>query len=821
MNSKGQIVKFTYRNPGFIIFILCCNGTFLKMRAISPPLNKETLALLKEKDTLRVEYSIRIHEKYGKNCEISRIIEHIPFINQPPAECLDQNSIILNDYDPKIWIASFADKFSPVETSDSNLSILPDLENPEQYNIYINFTIELITAYLSSDLFKGVGPAAVKKIVDEFGLFTLGIIESNPKKLEAIRGIGPITVKTIKKEYKKNLPNMRMYLFFFSQDISLYQVKKIYEEYESQTLDIVIHNPYVLINDISGIGFKKADTIALKIGIPRDSDFRLCAGIIYALKEEGLSGHTCCQYYYLIEKARTVLQIDISQTELIANALDILLNDGNVFEFIKQHTHYQNNLPNANRFIALRANYLHEESIAKKITDLIKRAKPLANDHSYAIRQYEQSKGISLDVSQKKAISDALNNGVIVITGGPGTGKTTIINAIIKIITTLIPELNSSNSELLQLAAPTGRAAKRLSELTKRSAKTIHRMLGFQANSGGGFKFHYNETNHLDAEVVIVDEISMADVFIFDSLLKALNSNARLILVGDRDQLPSVSAGNVLSDLIECKLLPVSCLTKIFRQGSESLIVSNAHNVNNKMPLVINNDSQDFYFCECANDEEILETLLDKFSTVTTDYEVEYDDVQVLAPMKKYNTGTENLNNELQKIVNPDMLPCLYVGQTTFKVGDRVMQTSNNYQMSWIKDITHERGSGVFNGEIGYIQNIDLSKQQITILFDEGRICDYTRKDCFDLMLAYAITVHKSQGSEFSVVFVVVPNSANYFLNKMILYTAITRARKAVILIGSMSTITHIIKKKNFQNRSTLLKELIWKHLKVPPQNLC
>ncbi|MDR0696505.1 MAG: ATP-dependent RecD-like DNA helicase [Christensenellaceae bacterium] len=788
--ETSVIMQLSSNNPGFIKASI--NANHLDVDIDSLHLN----------DCISFDYTPNSREQHDETVIVDKIFFHIP---DPQNKA---RIIAVPNYE-SFPLGTFSHKLCPIDTDKSNIRIKPSSEG-SGYDVSVNLTTELIAFYLKSRLFKGIGPKIVDNIIEHFGIQTFHIISKFPNKLTDVRGIADKTAKSIADNFNNNLSRMNELIFLMSQYISFLQAEKIYNEYKTETIGIILHNPYVLINDIYGIGFKKADDIAQKIGIPRDSEFRIKAGIEHTLKEQGImNGHTCYPYNKFIPGLKTLLGFDT--TTNIKPVIDKMLDQEKLFSFKKD-------INLNDHFIALSSHYLQEDSIAKRLNLLVKSPKKLYFDYSEEIAKYQHDNEITLDDDQINAIETALNSGVLIITGGPGTGKTTIINGIIKIFKNLYPSFNSNESLAVRLAAPTGRAAKRLTELTGEPATTIHRLLGFTM-SDNRYEFQYNSFNTLEAEVIIIDEISMADVFIFDSLLKALARGTRLILVGDKDQLPSVSPGNVLSDIISSEIIPVCSLEKIYRQAENSLIVENAHRINTKQQIIINNDSDDFYFYDAENDEDILKFVLSKFKTIPSDYSVNYDDIQVLSPIKDSIAGTKNLNIELEKIVNPDPNNSLKIGEVTYKVGDRIMQTSNNYYMHWIKEDTRERSSGIFNGEIGYITEINSFKKSLTILFDDNRVCYYNNKDCQDLMLSYAITVHKSQGSEFSVVIVVLPQNT-FFMTKKILYTAVTRAKKAVILIGSINNVSAIIKKTYTEIRYTYLKELLCQYNKMSPQNL-
>ncbi|MDR3185790.1 MAG: ATP-dependent RecD-like DNA helicase [Christensenellaceae bacterium] len=656
---------------------------------------------------------------------------------------------------------------------------------------------EGIIEYLGSGLISGIGQSMARRIVEKFGLRTLEVLEKTPRKLLTISGIGAKTLQKITISFNAHKCMQNTIIFLRNHDVTMGQSIKIYKAYNEHSIKIVSENPYRLIEDIDGIGFLTADRIALKLGFSSDGNFRIMAAIIHVLREEMLNGHTYSPLPDLITKTKDALGID--EKSKITDCIEILCINSKIVKY-----KFENDNKDIETYaVALSSNYNTERSIARRLCDLVSGVDTIEINVEKAIKKYEYSNNIRLHSVQKLAITTAIKDGVMVITGGPGTGKTTIIKCVLEIF-------NDCGLKTL-LAAPTGRAAKRLSETSGDNAKTIHRLLGAEFGSTG-LVYVYNELNTLDANVLIVDEISMADIFILLALLRALAAGTRLILVGDKDQLPSVSAGNVLSDIINSKIMPVIRLTEIYRQDADSLIILNAHHINNGRMPELDNRSKDFFFDEKTAPSDILNTVVSLVSERLPRYmKIDPNDIQVLAPLKKGLTGVVNLNIELQKVLNPREKNDVEVkiNDTYLKIGDKVMQIVNNYNLQWHKKITHESGSGVYNGDIGYIVNIDDDK--IFVEFEDGRVGCYCKDDRYQLILAYAVTVHKSQGSEFPVVVIVISSGSYMLLNRNLLYTAVTRARNAVVIVGTRENLERMVKSNYIEKRYTLLKELICK----------
>lgn len=651
-----------------------------------------------------------------------------------------------------------------------------------------------IVNYLASGLFYGVGPVLATKIVNKFGLQTLSILENAPERLAEVSGIGKMRAEEIGRSYKENMGMRNTIIFLQKYNISMAKAIKIFSFYGELTETIVKKNPYILAEDIDGIGFTTADEIAVKMGFDLDSDFRLIAGIRHVLSEAGArEGHTTLPAELLIERVAILLKNDnferigemLPRLELLGKVRSMLISDedGNSIRY------YSNSL-----------DYNTENGIAARLVKLANQNFGESIDLDKEINVFERTNSLYLDKTQREAVTTAINKGSVVITGGPGTGKTTIVKCIL--------DLCQSAGMKVSLCAPTGRAAKRLAESTDYTAKTIHRLLEMDFSQGHP-TYRYNENEPLDTEVVIVDEISMADIYIFNALIRALPEKSRLILVGDKDQLPSVSPGNILADIIETGILPVCYLNEIHRQEANSLIIENAHRINRGEMPVLRNSSNDFFFDNKENFNDIQKAVVTMVTDRLPDFlNISSRDIQVLAPVKKGLAGVENLNSILQDSLNPNKNG-VTVNGVEFRVGDKVMHTVNDYSLKWERG--SEQGTGIFNGEIGYV--IDIVRGCLTVQFDDGKMVQYERASQEHLMLAYAVSVHKSQGSEFPVV-VLALSSCGPMLSRNLLYTAVTRAKRAVVIVGTHKALRTMVYNDYHTKRYTLLKELICQNLK-------
>ncbi|MGN1067021.1 MAG: ATP-dependent RecD-like DNA helicase [Candidatus Fimimonas sp.] len=664
----------------------------------------------------------------------------------------------------------------------------------ETYTVLNPTNKEGIIKYLSSGLIKGVGEVTATNIYNMFGDDTFGVIESNPALLAKVKGISSKKAMDIANAVARLKIMQEQVMFLQSYGISTNLSVKIYNIYKGDTKEIVSQNPYRLIDDVDGVGFLTADKIAQSMSIPVESQFRVRAAMVYSLKDTAeKQGNTFLYFDDLLERCSALLQLDLSQYEQLV--------DETVSELVLEPTVKCFEV-SGKKAIALLRYYKLEKNIAYKLMDLNVSAKRIFVDAESLIAQFEKINGIKFHASQAGAVKSALVNGVTVITGGPGTGKTTIIKCIAEIL--------SATGLRLEFCAPTGRAAKRLSQSTGRDAKTIHRLLGYEAQ-GGQMCFKYNRNNTLPCDVVIVDELSMVDVTVMYSLLSALENGTRIVLVGDKDQLPSVGAGNVLADIIHSGVIEIRYLTHIYRQSEDSLIVSNAHLINSGHMPEINNHSKDFFVMPMTDFAEISDTVVQLVTTRLPKFtKLPSSEIQVLGALKNGVAGVENINNRLQEALNPPSYGKgeVQVGKNVIRVGDRVMQTVNNYELPFKKfnpNGTVESGEGVFNGDIGVVQQINRGDGTMEVLFDDNRLAHYSQQDFADLQLAYAITIHKSQGSEFEVVVVPLVNGPPTIINKNLLYTAITRAKRAVVLVGSKKILSLMIHNNYIAARTTNL----------------
>lgn len=650
------------------------------------------------------------------------------------------------------------------------------------YTSLVPASVSGIEKYLGSGLIRGIGPVMAKRIVKHFGEETLAVIERNSKKLTEVEGIGDVRVQMIRNAWSAQKEIREVMIFLQSQGVSSGYATKIFKQYKEKSIEVVKANPYRLAADIYGIGFITADRIAERLGVAKNSEQRAEAGILYVLNQISEEGHVYYPREMLIKKCQEILGVE---QEIIAQAFAPLAADGRiVIEDVRGSAGAEGVSAEA---VYPARYYFAETGIANKLKSLI--SAPLSKraiDAPKAVEWVQQQLSIKLADRQQEAVSSAIDHKVMVITGGPGTGKTTIINAILKIF-------SRAGAHIL-LAAPTGRAAKRMSEVTRHEAKTIHRMLKYSVREGG---FEKNETNPLDGDLIIIDEVSMIDTLLMHHLLRAIPVRATLILVGDVNQLPSVGAGNILKDIIDSRAVPVVELHEIFRQAQESLIVVNAHKINHGVMPVLKTPGEksgDFYFIQKENPEEVLKLMVE---LVTERIPKRFglhpvDDIQVLTPMHRGVVGAENLNLVLQQTLNPRE-DGITRGGKNFRVNDKVMQVRNNYD----KD--------VFNGDIGRIVRIDTEMQEVTIAFD-GRTVVYDYPDLDEIIMAYAISVHKSQGSEYPAVVIPLLTQHYVLLQKNLIYTAVTRGKKLVVIIGTSKALAIGVKNNKTEQRYTNLR---------------
>ncbi len=665
------------------------------------------------------------------------------------------------------------------------------------YEITLPQTLVGIEKYLSSGLIKGVGPITAKNIVQKFKTDTFSIIEMAPEKLALVKGISKNKAYEISAKFFELRSIQNAIMFLQGYDISVNMALKIFDVYGAKTVEIVRNNPYRLVEDVDGIGFLTADRIAKNIGIALNSAFRVRAGIVHCLTiSTEKNGNTFLPKGLLFSNVMELLDYQEEKSDAFDEVMDELVADKTCMQF------WYDKL----EIIMLTKYYRYEYSIAQKLCLLSSSANIDPTDVSLEIRSFEETNNVSFHSDQKRAIECAVNNGVSIITGGPGTGKTTIVKCIISIL--------ANRKENVLLLAPTGRAAKRLSDSTGQEAKTIHRALEVNGDIDRIGRFVHNENNPFDIKNFIVDEVSMVDVMLMSSFLKALPRDARLILVGDKDQLPSVGAGNVLGDILASKVFPVTMLTKIYRQTDDSLIISNAQLINNGVMPVIDNNSRDFFFEQKTDLNEIHSSIVELVTKrIPSFLNIDSSQIQVLAPLKAGICGIDNLNRTLQNILNP-ALPNkneIVLGTTIFREGDKVMQTSNDYNLKWNRrnGYIYETGEGVFNGDIGQIHSIDLQTGETVVEFEDGRVSTYARTDIGELSLAYAITIHKSQGSEFDVVVIPIIAGTSMILTRNLIYTAVTRAKKMVVLVGEKKNLRRMVANAYTVKRFTLLKKLI------------
>ena len=673
------------------------------------------------------------------------------------------------------------------------------------YEIVAPDDIDSMERYLGSGAIKGVGPALAKRITKKFKMDTFRVIEEEPERLAEVKGISEKKARAIAVEFSEKQEMRQAMMFLSGYGINNNLAVKIYKEYGDHLYTIIQENPYKMTDDIAGVGFKIADEIAKKVGIGSSSDYRIISGIFYTLMRALNEGHVFLPKRILCRNAAHIL--GVTPEDIEEHLLEMMIDRKIVIEEDEETRVYA------------APQYHMEVNTARMLLDLNIHYDVSISEVETMIAMIEETEQITFAEKQKEAIHAVAQDSIVVLTGGPGTGKTTTINGMIQYF--------EHEGLDIRLAAPTGRAAKRMTEATGYEAMTIHRMLEINGEAdrerdmkkGNASMFERNAGNPLETDVIIIDEMSMVDIYLFTSLLKAISVGTRLILVGDVNQLPSVGPGNVLRDIIQSECCPVVKLERIFRQAAKSDIVVNAHKINKGESITLDNKSRDFFCMEREDEHGVLQMMLwlvrDKMPKYT---DCTPFDVQVLTPMKKGELGVIRCNQILQRYLNPESSgkPEMTVHDTIFRQGDKVMQIKNNYQMPWkilgYHGVVIEEGTGVFNGDCGIIEEIDLYNKEVKVVFDEEKHVTYTTGDMEELELAYAITIHKSQGSEYPAVVIPLFHGPRVLFNRNLLYTAVTRGKQCVTIVGRKKTVLDMIHNESEQKRySTLqirLKEL-------------
>lgn len=650
-----------------------------------------------------------------------------------------------------------------------------------------------ISAYLGSGVIKGLGPAIAKKIVKQFGTEALDIIDNDCMQLTVIKGITSDKALYISNEYHKITGVNEVIKFLGEYNFGPAHAISVWSAFEHDSIKQIKTNPYILCTSGIDIDFRSVDRMAADLGFDAENSDRVRAGIVYVLHENANAGHTCLPTEKLRESVCDNLGIERRQFESC-------LDDCEEKDWVVRIT------LGKREFVYLPEYYLAETYIAKKLAFMLRTSAQYEKDYSDEIRGVEFSENIQYEDLQRAAISACLTGSVFILTGGPGTGKTTTLNGVIKIL--------KAQKKRILLCAPTGRAAKRMSDLTGEPARTIHRLLEVDFNAKGELKFKRNETNPLPADVVIADEMSMVDALLMCSLVRAIKPTSKFIMVGDSNQLPSVGAGNVLKDLIASHYIPSVELKEIFRQAAQSLIVTNAHRIVNGEFPVLDDRQNDFFFMNKSLESDIAELVIQlaKQRLPDTYGFSPIDDIQVLCPTKMGMAGTKELNKQLQSALNPPSQNKaeLKFFDVIFRTGDKVMQTKNDYDVLWTKN--NEKGSGIFNGDIGIIRSVDRFSQNVTIDF-EGRVAIYTSEMLRRLEHAYAITIHKSQGSEYDAVIIPITAFTHNLLYRNLLYTGVTRAKKMIIVIGTKELVKTMVDNNRKMLRYSLLRPLLEKEM--------
>lgn len=678
----------------------------------------------------------------------------------------------------------------------------------ETYEIKAPEDTAAMERYLGSGAVKGIGAALAARIVRRFKADTFRIMEEEPERLSEVKGISEKMAMAISEQVEEKKEMRQAMMFLQEYGISMSLAVKIYQEYGPRLYTVIKENPYQLADDIAGVGFKMADEIAKRVGIFTDSDFRIKSGVLYTLLQATGNGHTYLPETDLLSQASELLRVEPESIE--KHLMDMQIDKRLVIRESE-----------GVRVVYASQYYYMEMGVARMLHDLNIRGREPEEKIRKKLLQIQKEESIELDEKQVQAVVEAVNSGLLIITGGPGTGKTTTINTIIRYF-------ESEEMEIL-LAAPTGRAAKRMTEATGYEARTIHRLLEISGMPGDersiGMHFERNEENPLDADAVIIDETSMVDIHLMQSLLKAVNPGTRLILVGDVNQLPSVGPGNVLKDVIKAGCFNVVMLTRIFRQASQSDIVVNAHKINAGETVPLGKKSNDFLFIKRDDPNMIINAMITLVQKKLPGY-VGADpyDIQIMTPMRKGALGVERLNTILQEYLNPPDKSKLEKesGGVTFRVGDKVMQIKNNYNIEWeVRNkygIPVDKGTGIYNGDIGIIREINLFAELVTVEFDEGRMVEYSFKQMEELELAYAITIHKSQGSEYPAVVIPIFSGPKMLMTRNLIYTAVTRARACVCLVGVPEVFQAMVDNEMEQRRYSGLRERICEIYDTVPQ---
>lgn len=657
----------------------------------------------------------------------------------------------------------------------------------------------MIEKYVGSGILPHVGKTMAKRIVKVFGRDTLAILQENPSRLMEVEGIGKKKFEDIKIALEDQRQTQEVYFYLQRLGIGMAQSKKIIDKYQDETIQKIEENPYQLVNDIWGIGFKTADSIALRNQLDPSSPFRIKSGCVYYLKQEAESnGHCYMPYDYALERISRLLNLKAEDIEEML--VEAMMENLILIEYAGEE-----------KVLYLPEYYDAEIKVAGKIAQIASRKEIIDVDLENRWEEMEEKYHLNFSEEQKEAIRSSLEEQILIITGGPGTGKTTIIQAVV--------DLFIERSYEVTLSAPTGRAAKRLEQSCKVPAKTIHRLLGYKpVDEGRGMFFDFNEENPLLTDLLIIDEASMMDLRLCESLFRGIGEETRIIFVGDVDQLPSVGAGNVLEDMIRSGEIRKISLKTIFRQGKESNIVLNAHKINHGEEPILNEKGKDFFFMQEKNPSLIQKKVLELVARRLPEYyKLEGpEEIQILTPMKKGELGTLELNRNLQEVINPKTPDKeeLYQGDRIFRKKDRVMQIRNDYTKSY-KTLEGQEGMGVFNGDFGVISDVDPSARTIEVIFDEERRVQYSYKELDELSLSYSITIHKSQGSEFPVIIIPIGPGPYMLLTRNLIYTAITRARRVVVLVGDPKYLYYMIHNNPDDRRHSSLDKRIREYIQV------